>query len=139
MTEKYLSFDSLMSAPSAEQVEQDVDLPGLGCVRVRALSLHEYWKLQESAREKGSFDEERWQTLLLCTGMVSPKLSYDEAWRLGEKGYGLVARIIRAISDLTVITPLGDITQKAVDEAEASFRGEPSESAGVPVGGDDAL
>jgi hypothetical protein len=118
----YLSFDALMGAPDARAVERDVTIDGLGVMRVRALSLHEYWKLQSSAREKGSFDNERWQALVLQHGMVKPVLSYDDAWRLGDKAYGLVAILVDAIVGLTMDTPLGAITQEVVDEAEASFR-----------------
>lgn len=123
MMSDYLSFDALMSAPAATAVERDVPIAGLGVVRVRALSLHEYWKLRTSAMETGTFSDERWQTLVLSTGMVSPRVSYDEAWQLGEKAYGLVGQLVTAIVEMTMVTPLGDIPQQAVDEAEASFQG----------------
>lgn len=123
MMSDYLSFDALMAAPAATAVERDVPIAGLGVVRVRALSLHEYWMLRASAMETGTFSDERWQTLVLSTGMVSPRVSYDEAWQLGEKAYGLVGQLVTAIVEMTMVTPLGDISQQAVDEAEASFQG----------------
>ena len=120
----YLSFDDLLAVPVAERVEKDVELPGWGLVRVRAMSTAEYWQGRASAKETGEFDDERWQAIVLSRGMVEPRLSYDEALEFARtRPYGVVVLLVTAISALTMNVPDGVLSEKAVAEAEAAFRG----------------
>lgn len=120
----YLSFDDLLSLPKAEQVEKDIELPGWGTVRVRAMSTAEYWQGRASAKETGTFDDERWQAIVLSKGLVEPRLSYDEALEFARtRPYGVVVLLVTAISALTMNVPDGVLSEKAVTEAETSFRG----------------
>jgi len=132
---EYLSFDGLMAVPAAAKVEHDLEIPGYGTVRIRALSAGEYWQGRQSANETGRFDEERWQAIVLSTGMLQPRLSYDEAMRFSrERPFGVVWMLSQAIVALTMGIPEAVITEKAVGAAEASFRGESGEGAAVPAG-----
>lgn len=131
----YLNFDQLMGVPNAVDRQQDFEIPGLGTVRIRALSMREYWELQDASREAGEFNNERWQALVLSRGMISPAVSYDEARKLESKPYGFIEPLIRAISGLTMISPTGVIPQEAVDEAEVTFRKEPDQAGNLPASG----
>lgn len=114
----------MLGLPIAERVEKDVELPGWGTVRVRAMSTAEYWQGRASAKETGVFDDERWQAIVLSRGLVEPRLSYDEALEFARtRPYGVVVLLVTAISALTMSVPDGVLSEKAVAEAEASFRG----------------
>ena len=121
---EFLSAEALLGLPDAKDETQAVTIPGVGTVRVRALSLAEHREMRQEANKGDGFDEQRWNTLLLMYGLAEPRLTYDQAAQLTQKAVGAITLLLAAILEASGLTERGYIAKAAVDEAEASFRGE---------------
>jgi len=124
-----LTADEIWAAEDIE--ERDVDVPEWhGRVRVRALTLRQIANVaSKSIRrnpQSGQDETNREMTMLmtLVEGMVSPRLTLQEARRMSEKNAGPVSRIVKAINDL-------GITPEAIDEADKSVWAE--SDAPIPI------
>lgn len=104
--------------------EREVDLPGVGAVRVRGLSRAETVRLGQL--ELGQAD-----AFLLQRGLVQPALTPEEIdqWR-DSVSADEIAPAYEMIAALSGIGPA------ALREAVLSFRGGAGETAGVPPGPD---
>lgn len=110
--------------------EADVEIPGVGTVRVRALNRDEAFKM------KGSDDPLVVERRMIAAGMVSPEMTVDEvkAWQIAAP-----AGELEPVSDK--IAELSGMTSGAAKEAylemeqdpDAEFRDVPG-----PEAGDDA-
>jgi hypothetical protein len=111
--------------------EKEVDLDGVGTVRVRSLSRAEAGRLKDYTDNADDAE-----VYVLTVGLVDPALTEEEVrqWLQGATA-GEVDIVTTAILGLSGL--LGD----AVGEARRSFRPEPGTAAGVPPGpvaGDDS-
>jgi hypothetical protein len=122
--QRMLTAEALLGLPDASEETELVTIPGVGDVRVRALSLAEHRAMRRDCAQGDEFDEQRWNTLLLMNGLVDPKLTYDQAAQLTQKAVGAVTLLLAAILEISGLTERGYIAKKAVDEAEGSFRAE---------------
>jgi hypothetical protein len=106
--------------------EREVDLEGVGTVRVRSLSRAEAGRLPQMAE-----DPDAAEVFILATGLVDPSLSEDEVrtW-LANATAGEVETVTEAILALSGL--LGD----AVGEARRRFPERPGPAGGVPSGPD---
>lgn len=93
--------------------EEDVEIPGVGTVKIRPLSRAE--ALQVQGREMGVGEMER---MLLSAAMVDPKLTEDEVsdWQANSPA-GLMQPVVDAI------VRLSGMEQNAPKEAVKKFRG----------------
>lgn len=112
--------------------EREVEVPGVGTVRVRSLSRSEVIRMGTLGRD-GDFDGA--ETFALACGMVDPALAEHEAreWRRNASS-DEVEPVLEAITQMSA---LGD---DALKEAVHTFRGDPGTETGVPPGphpGDD--
>jgi len=122
-----ISIDDLRAIPTAAERVRDVDVPGIGHLRIRPLSLAEASDMRRDCWHDDVFDDARWQTLLISTCVVEPVISHDDAARLRQLPSRTVDALISEISMLAAITDKGTVSAKAVAEAEAEFRQEPDE------------
>lgn len=92
--------------------EAEVELPGGGTVRVRALSTAETHKLKAVGD-----DSDRLETLMLTWSMVEPELSEDEVgqWRAGAP-VGETQTVVERVVELS------GMQKDAQKDAETSFR-----------------
>ncbi len=116
------TLDELLATPKAADQTAIVTIAGLGTFRVRAFSLAEHRAMRDAAHEGDTWDDARWETLVLQHGVVEPALSYDQAAQLRERPAYLVDALINEIVRLSGLGARGQVTQEAVDAAEASFR-----------------
>jgi hypothetical protein len=81
--------------------EDDVEIPGIGTVRVRAVTRHELLGVHKPGETNPAVAERR----MLSAGMVDPQLSEDEVARWQKNSppseIGLVLDRIRQLSGLT--------------------------------------
>lgn len=133
---RIVSLEELLALPDAEEITEVVEVAGLGRVRVRALSLNEHREMREDCSRGEAFDWTRWETLTLVHGMAEPQIAYDQAVLLRRKAAGAVDWLVSEIYRLSGLTGQGQLSAKAVDDAEASFRPEPDRGADVPAGPD---
>lgn len=109
--------------------EREVEVEGLGLLRVRGLSRPEGFDVKAV---KGERDIE---VAILSRAMVDPALTADEvrAWQAAAPA-GELEPVVAAVLELSGLVP------PSMREAVLSFRGEPDEASGVPRGpavGDD--
>jgi len=134
-----VSLDDLL-APRLP--EEDVTLPGVGLVRVRALSRADAVALGEAARS----DEEGhgFEAYLLAATVAAPAMTVEQAagWRRSART-GEVALVVRAANRLAALDP--DAAKEAYvafdEDPDAEFRALPGERArddGGPHAGGDA-
>ncbi len=122
-----LTTEQLLAQPDAEAVNKEIDLSAYGwpgSVRVRALSLGERDECRERAFDKGKFRQDWFDGMALSIAMVEPRLTEDQAEALLKKPFGPLQVVLEAIMTLSCLTTRGEISAKAVDEAEAAFRPE---------------
>lgn len=96
--------------------EAEVDIPGKGSVRVRALSRYEVMLLQKSASE----DKELFERKALAMALVDPAMSEADVERwMRVTPFGDLNLVTMKISELS-----GLLDQNAVKEAIKTFREE---------------
>ncbi len=119
--------------------EADVDLPGVGTVRVRGLSRAEALAIRSGDRSNDAFERR-----MVAVGMVAPALTEDEVgeWQQGSTAAELEV-ITRKINELSGLGP--SAAKAAYKEFEADpdneFRALPGGEAahdGDPAAGGDA-
>jgi hypothetical protein len=103
--------------------EEEMELPGLGVIRVRALSQHEAHLVEQT---KGT--EARERVILRC-GMVEPVLTESEVgqWQKAAPA-GEVTRVALKVAELSGMLDGAD------KEAYKSLRSEPGDGVQVPAG-----
>lgn len=102
--------------------EADVEIPGLGAVRVRALSRSEVMSLKAVATDVEAVDRR-----MLFLGMVDPKLTEDEVVRW------YAASPAGEIEPVTLkITELSGMTEGAAKEAYEAFDEDPDAEFRLP-------
>jgi hypothetical protein len=118
-----LTTEELLALPSAHETSDIVTIEGLGTVRVRALSLSEHREMRRECVQGDTWDDRRWNALLLMRGLAEPELTYDQAVAVTEKVVGPVDTLLAAILRVSglIPSPGGGMSQKAVDDAEATF------------------
>lgn len=126
---KTLSVDELLAGlPDAASLTEELELPSGGTIVVRALSSSAHRQMMRKATLKSAdFDVEVFERLLLVYGILQPQLTRKQAQALQQKQMAAVQHILAAIRRLSGLDEFGNITKVAVDEAEQSFREEPSE------------
>lgn len=95
--------------------ESDVEVPGVGTVRVRALTRAEVMRAQKTAKDDPAALEQQ----VLSAGMVEPRLSVTEVQRWMEAA---PANELEPVQE--AILALSGMGKKAAKEAYADFRGE---------------
>ncbi len=104
--------------------EEEVEVPGLGSVRIRGLSRIEVMEMQDLGRVDA-------EVYLFHHGLVEPALTEDEARLALEAAPG---GELQPIAD--ALFALSGLAAAAVKEAVQSFPGQPGEESGVPRGED---
>lgn len=121
---RYVTFDDIVTAMGGDQCEADI--PGVGTVLFRLLTMEESDRVRELSIVDGELDQKKFQEALLVTAMVAPALSAEQVDKLRERAtvyYGLVNAIIEA-------NGMGVSAQKAF---RRSFRdGQSSQNAVCP-------
>jgi len=116
------TVDELLALPDADTVTEEVELaPGVRAI-VGALSLLEHTRMRKECGQGDTFDQERWETLMLKHGIKEPALTFEQAEQLKKKCMATIDHLYGVILRLSGITPRGEIAEQAVEEAEASFR-----------------
>jgi hypothetical protein len=137
-------MDELKALLLADRLEQeDVDIPGVGAVRVRGLSHEEVLLMQKSIGNADKVDGSRAlliQRKLVAAGMVNPRMSEADVHR-----WQRVAKFgeIDLVSD--AISRLSGLEEAAVKTAHKSVPNKPGKrvrvlpgaEAGLAVGGSD--
>ena len=105
--------------------EREIDVAGVGTVRVRGLSRPEGFEVKQVKGEREI------EVAILSRALVDPALSADEvrAWQDAATA-GELEPVVAAVLELSGLVP------PTMREAVASFRGEPDETAGVRTGPD---
>lgn len=96
----------------ARLTEETVALPGLGEVRVRALSRAEVMEMQEGRERRGQLGTEAW---CLSLAMVDPELTEEEAKELLWASPGAELQpVIDAMFRLSGLSEVGSDAQKSL-------------------------
>lgn len=114
---KVLTIQDIVEA--AGTVERQVPIPALGGdVVIRNLTNREVKQIYErSTDRKGKVDQDRVEEMMICWGSVNPKITPDTYRVLLDKNAGAVAQYIAAILEVS------ELSQGAMDDARAAFRG----------------
>lgn len=126
--DKLVTIEELLALPIAADRAEVVDIPGLGKMRVRPLSLAEAQGMRKECwrevpgKKEAEFDDARWQILMFTKCVIEPALSYDDAARLRLLPSRIIDQLYQALLNLGGIVEGGGIAEKAVQEAEATFR-----------------
>jgi hypothetical protein len=100
VTKKYLSADDFLLAITLGG--DDVEVPGFGTIRIRALSLHEVDDVRRKATVKGGeADAGKLMAYALYYGVVEPKLSEDAVDSLMAGSAGVLTKVARRIMALS--------------------------------------
>ena len=136
MSEKtFVTLADLMALPDVTELTEDVVVPGLGTVRLRALSLQEHREIRDDCAKADPFDMDRFEALLLSRCLVEPVISYDDAVKLrATKALGVIERLVGAAARACRLTSTGEISAAAVEAAEATFPDEPNEGVDLRTG-----
>jgi hypothetical protein len=116
-----LTVEQLLGTPAAHERMDTVTIEGLGTVRVRALSLNEHREMRKESMQGDTWDDRRWNALLLVHGLAEPALTYDQAVQVTEMPIGPVDALLAHILRVSGLLPGGMLAEKAVDAAEATF------------------
>ena len=116
-----LTVEQLLGLPGARETSDTVAIEGLGTVRVRALSLNEHREMRKESMQGDTWDDRRWNALLLVHGLAEPALTYDQAVQVTEMPIGPVDALLAHILRVSGLLPGGMLAEKAVDAAEATF------------------
>ena len=128
MPDKIVTLEELLALPTAADRVETVDIPGIGKMRVRPLSLAEAQEMRKECwhevpgKKESEFDDARWQILIFTKCVVEPVLNYDDAARLRLLPSRTIDQLYQAILTLGGIVEGGGISEKATQEAEAAFR-----------------
>lgn len=126
-SDKFITLEELLALPVAADRAEAVDIPGLGKMKIRPLSLAEAQEMRKECwheapgKREAEFDDARWQTLIFTKCVVEPQMSYDDAARLRLLPSRLIDQLYQAILTLGGIVEGSGISEKAVQESEASF------------------
>lgn len=121
-----------MAILTAEQLLAANDLPEEtlaipewgGEVVLRALTRAQ---LQE-VRNASDGDQLKYDSFMVAAAMKEPELTQAQALKLRRKNATVIERILQKLWSMNGITLAGDISAKAVDDAEAGFRDGETES-----------
>lgn len=92
--------------------EEVVEIPGLGEVRVRALSRAEVMDLQEGRERRGQLGTEAW---CLAVGLVDPVLTEEEATELLQASPGAELQpVVDAVFRLSGLSEVAPDSQKSL-------------------------
>lgn len=122
---KISTLEELLGTPDAQDTTEVITVPDLGTVRVRAISRKEHREMTDECAKGDTWDSERWEILLLQYSLAEPVLTYDQAAGLRMKATGPVSDLINVCARISGLTGRGQLSQEAVDEAEATFQPEP--------------
>lgn len=119
--------------------EDDVELPGVGTVRVRALNRLEVMKVQ-----RANGDIAATERIIVASGMVNPAMTEAEVarWQKGRRG-GEVGRVSDRIAELSGMTEDAgkQRTKEFIADPALEFRTVPGAEAvddgGAAAGGDE--
>ena len=127
MEDKHIvTLDDLMALPDVTDLVEEVEIPDLGTVRLRAISLEEHREIRDDCSVGNEFDMNRFESLLLAKALVEPVLTYDDVVKLrATKPMTLIDLLISQAIRVSRLTHGGEVSAKAVDDAEAAFRDEP--------------
>jgi hypothetical protein len=122
-TAQLLTLDQILAQPDASAITAEVEVgPWGGKVRIRALSLEERDQIRREARDGDELNSAHFNALVLETAVVEPALTAGQAAQLTRKAFGPVQALLDEIYELSGITPAGQISKRAVDDAERRFR-----------------
>jgi hypothetical protein len=125
--DRIVTLEELLALPTAVDRAEVVDIPGLGKLKVRPLSLAEAQEMRKECwrdvpgKKEAEFDDGRWQTLIFTKCVVEPKMSFDDAARLRLLPSRIIDQLYQEILTLGGVVEGGGIAEKAVQESEASF------------------
>ncbi len=121
---KIMSLEELLAVPDAGEVTEVVPVPAWGgAVRIKAFSLAEQRAMREAARdERGLVDGGRMAVQMLVHGLAEPRVTAEQAEALLRKAVGPLELILQRLLDLSGLNPQGQVSEKAVVEAEKSLR-----------------
>lgn len=112
---QYLSAEDFLAAITAER--EDYDVPGIGTVRIRALSLHEVDQVRRrSILKKGDDpDSGRLMAGAILIAMEEPKLPEDAVDKLLSGSAGKLTAVAKRIMTLSGLTDAEEIDPLAGD------------------------
>ena len=126
-SDKLITLEELLALPTAADRAEVVNIPGIGKMKLRPLSLAEAQEMRKECwrevggKQEAEFDDARWQTLIFTKCVVEPRLSFDDAARLRLLPSRIVDHLYQTILNLGGLVDGGGIAEKAVQESEASF------------------
>jgi len=120
-----ITLEELLALPNASETLEDVTIPGIGMVKIRALSLAVHHDMREDCSKGEAFNTARWETLMLVNGLAEPTVTFDQATALRKKVVGPVNKLLEAVLRISGLTTGGVVAQEAVDKAEETFQPEP--------------
>ena len=101
----YLTADDFLTGIAG--TNEDFVIPGLGKIQIRSLSVMDVRRIDKEA----GGDPMQMGLLMVQTGMVTPKLTAEQAARLQDSHPGIVAGISKRIS---VLSGLSEDAEKKV-------------------------
>ena len=101
----YLTADDFLTGIAG--TSEDFQIPGLGNIQIRSLSVMDVRRIDKEA----GGDPMQMGLLMVQTGMVTPKLTAEQAARLQDSHPGTVAAISKRIS---VLSGLSEDAEKKV-------------------------
>lgn len=116
-----LTVEELLGKAPARERCDTITVEGLGTVRVRALSLNEHREMRKECMQGDTWDDRRWNALLLMHGLAEPQVTYDQAVQVTEMPVGPIDDLLAAILRISGLLPGGQVDEKAVEAAEATF------------------
>lgn len=100
----YVSRDDFLKALTI--TEEDFEVPGLGTVRIKPLSLSDRAAIQKANTGKdGQLDVLEMQTAALIAGMVEPKLTGDDVTALRAGRPGVIDAITLRVMETSGMEP----------------------------------
>lgn len=122
---KLMTLEQLLAIPKAETVTREVDLSawGLGSVRIRQFSIRDNRRIREEATdENGEIDRARLEALTLAAGLIEPQITEAQADALLDTQQAPWEHVLNEMYELSGVTALLQMSQKAVNDAECRFR-----------------
>jgi len=120
-----LTLEQLLALLEVETVTREVEVPGWpGRVVIKQFSLDVQRTIRQQARgEDDEVDQTMLDALTLHHGLVQPAITLEQARALTCKAsLGAVQTILNAIHELSGLTALLEVSQKAVADTERRFR-----------------
>lgn len=100
----YVERDAFLRALTI--TEEDMEIPGLGTVKIKPLTLVERDELRRKfTRSDGDVDVVAMQTWALIKGMVRPKLEEDDIERLRQGRAAMIDEIVTRIIEASGMAP----------------------------------